>query len=408
MLTQIAGKPVPFEGIYQHVYMKDIPMSEFVPLAPGESIEREFDIASTADLTSGGAFTISSQGLIPYAEENSTDLTGAMAFEANDLKMEVDGAVAATVEKAIKSLDRRTRLTNSCTGAQRTATERAIQLSAQLSQRSAQVAQNNPAKVLEYFKSDSAQTRQGVARRFAAVGAESTVGGGRTTYDCTDRMGRCRPNTIAYTLPSMNHMTNCPIFYRMPALTNVCHGQDQATTVLHEITHNPAIISPHCTDHAYGYQNIRRLSAAQAFQNADTFSLFANGMYLAGLALLHSLHIVGHNLIFKCSCARRLLEETSVENELRKFGLRPSKVRVMVLRSLQLPPFIGSCTYILCIHMMNEFVPQYFQDSLGIVNKGYVPNFLTNSPRLFKVNHRGRLLRILLKVCLKMCTVFTK
>ncbi|EAS27496.3 metalloproteinase 8 [Coccidioides immitis RS] len=274
------GNAVQFEGIYQHIYMTDLPDEDFISLTPGESIEREVDIATTADLTQGGAFTISSQGLIPFAEVDSNEVTGAMAFHANDLEMDVDGAVAATVEKAIKPVDKRSRLTNSCTGQRRTATVRAIQASAQLSQRSAQVAQNNAQKLREYFKQTDQRTRQLVVNRFTAVARESTVNGGRTTYDCTDRMGHCQPRTIAYTLPAQNHITNCPIFYQMPLLTNRCHGQDQATTVLHEITHNPAIVQPHCLDHGYGYQAVRRLNAQQSLQNADTYSLFANAVHV--------------------------------------------------------------------------------------------------------------------------------
>ncbi|WEW60289.1 ammonium transporter [Emydomyces testavorans] len=275
------GQPVKFEGMLQRILMSDLPESVFVPLAPGETIEKEFDIASTSDLAMGGAFTVSSEGLIAFAEGNGTTLTGAMAYKTNTLNLDVDGAQAAQVAKAIQPISQRTNIQSDCTGDQARAVRTALQNSARLSQQSAQAARSNSRKVQEYFRRNDQQTVRTVAARFEAVSRESSsTNGGRTKYFCVDHNRGCRPNVLAYTYPSRNEVTSCPSFYQLPPLTNRCHGQDQATTVLHEFTHCPGVYSPFCEDHAYGYANIMRLTPERAIQNADTYSLFANSVHV--------------------------------------------------------------------------------------------------------------------------------
>jgi deuterolysin len=62
----------------------------------------------------------------------------------------------------------------------------------------------------------------------------------------------------------------------MPEKDSRCHADDQPFVTLHEITHLRQIKG---TDDygVYGYQAVRRLSAAQNLNHADTYALFANG-----------------------------------------------------------------------------------------------------------------------------------
>jgi Deuterolysin metalloprotease (M35) family. len=88
----------------------------------------------------------------------------------------------------------------------------------------------------------------------------------------------CETNVLAYTLPSQNVIANCDIYYSdLPALTNKCHNQDQATTTLHEFTHAPGVYSPGTEDNGYGYSAATALSSADAVLNADSYALYANG-----------------------------------------------------------------------------------------------------------------------------------
>jgi hypothetical protein len=83
---------------------------------------------------------------------------------------------------------------------------------------------------------------------------------------------------LAYTLPSQNVIAYCNIFFTaLPALSGTCHAQDQATTILHEETHAPAVYSPGTQDNGYGYTAATSLSSSQAVANADSYALYANG-----------------------------------------------------------------------------------------------------------------------------------
>ena len=103
---------------------------------------------------------------------------------------------------------------------------------------------------------------------------------GETSYHCIDALGACQPGVLAYTLPARDFIVNCPLFFSdLPALTNRCHGQDQATTVLHEMTHAPGVFGDGTEDHGYGYRAVTALSRADALDNADSYTLFANGEF---------------------------------------------------------------------------------------------------------------------------------
>lgn len=52
-----------------------------------------------------------------------------------------------------------------------------------------------------------------------------------------------------------------------------------ATTTLHEYTHAPGVYSPGTDDNAYGYSASVALSSSKAVLNADSYALYANGMW---------------------------------------------------------------------------------------------------------------------------------
>lgn len=272
-----AGNEVPFDGIFYSYLLKDIPSNSFTTLEPGASAGSAFDIASTSDLSEGGEYTVSTQGVFAIAEGEGTELTGAIKFKSNNLKIEVDGKAAAKVNKAIKPLDKRANVDAGCTGAEKDALLAALQSSAQLA--SAAASHSDDAKFQEYFKTTDANAKQTVAARLNAVAQESSSSSsGVTQYYCTDPYGYCSDNVLAWTLPTQNIVSNCPLYYSaLPPLTGECHAQDQAGTTLHEFTHANGVYSPYCEDHAYGYEASTALPSAQALQNADSYALYANG-----------------------------------------------------------------------------------------------------------------------------------
>lgn len=273
---------------YKHT---DLKPTYFISLPPKGTVEHSFDIASTHDLSRGGKFTLKAEGMVPLAEENGTTITGAAKYNSNELHMDIDGNKAASVERAMGIVKRSGPLTRigkrtsidmqSCSNRQELqALTAALRASAQLSSMAAQAVQQNQEKYMEYFKDP--QYAQTVQSRFQSVAQESSsTSGGGTTYHCTDLMNGCEQGVLAYTLPSQNEVFNCPIYYSdLPPLSNECHAQDQATTTLHELTHNPAVQEPFCEDNGYGYERATALSAEKAVQNADSYALFANGKFL--------------------------------------------------------------------------------------------------------------------------------
>jgi deuterolysin len=273
----LSGTKIPFEGIKIRLLTSGLSTDDFTPLAAGETKTVTVETASLHTLSDGGDFDVFAQGLLPYAEEGSTELVGNFAYDSNKLTMAVDGALAATVAKAIQ---KRTTIGSSCTGSKLSAVRTALSNCNRLATAASSAAKSG-SKLQEYFKSTSSSTSNTVSARLTAVARDcGSTSSTTTSTNCNDPYQGCSSNVLAYTVPSQNFITYCGIFFsELPALASTCHGQDQATTVLHEETHAPAVYSPGTDDLGYGYSAATRLSASQALLNADSYALYANGEY---------------------------------------------------------------------------------------------------------------------------------
>ncbi|KAF2733840.1 hypothetical protein EJ04DRAFT_512870 [Polyplosphaeria fusca] len=268
---------VPFEGIKIRLLTSGLGEEDFLPLGVGETKTVTVETASLHTLSDGGDFDVFATGLIPFAEEGSTELAGNFAYESNKLSMAVDGALAATVAKAIQ---KRTVVGSSCTGSKLSAVRTALSNCQRLATSAASAASAGT-KLDTYFKSTSSSVKSQVSSRLTAVARDCGGSGSATSTNCNDPYQGCSSNVLAYTVPSQNFITYCGIFFsELPALASQCHGQDQATTVLHEETHAPAVQSPGTDDLGYGYAAATRLSTSQALNNADSYALYANAIYL--------------------------------------------------------------------------------------------------------------------------------
>jgi deuterolysin len=187
--------------------------------------------------------------------------------------MSIDGAQAATVAKAIV---KRTTIGSSCTGSKLSTVRTALSNCARLATAAASAASSGT-KLTTYFKTTSSAST--ISARLRAVSSDCSGATSKTTTNCNDPYSGCSSNVLAYTVPSASFITYCPIFFSaLPALASQCHGQDQATTVLHEETHANSVYSPGTDDLGYGYAAATKLSANQALNNADSYALYANGM----------------------------------------------------------------------------------------------------------------------------------
>ena len=278
-LTTIPDTEVPFEGIKIRLLTTGLTPDAFTPLAAGETKELTVETAALHTLNDGGVFDVFAAGSLPYAEADSTELVGTLAYESNKLSMNIDGALAAKVSKAL-DLRRRTAVSSDCTGSKLSAVRTALSNCVSLANAAASAARSGT-KLSTYFRSTSSSVASTVAARLTAV-AGDCGGGSRTETHCTDQYQACSSNVLAYTAPAANFIAYCNLFFTaLPALASTCHGQDQATTVLHETTHAPGVYSPGTDDYAYGYNNAIRLSTSQAVLNADSYALYANGEFLS-------------------------------------------------------------------------------------------------------------------------------
>ncbi|KAF1995534.1 hypothetical protein P154DRAFT_580729 [Amniculicola lignicola CBS 123094] len=272
-----ATQKVPFEGIKLRLLISALGEDDFISLGVGESKTFNVETAALHTLSEGGKFEVTAQGVLPYAEVGTTQLAGNLIYQSNTLSIDVDGAIAATVVKAIA---KRTTVGSSCTGSKLTAVRTALTNCQRLASAAASAASAGT-KLQTYFKSTTTATKNTVSGRLTAIASDCGGSGRATTTNCNDPYAACSSNTLAYTVPSQNFITYCGIFFsELPALSSTCHAQDQATTVLHEEAHAPGVYSPGTDDLGYGYAAATRLSTSQALNNADSFALYANAVYV--------------------------------------------------------------------------------------------------------------------------------
>ena len=216
--------------------------------------------------------------MLQFAEETGTKLVGSVPYHSNKLNTHIDGPAAAAIRNA--RIAKRTAIQSDCEGERGDAVIAAEKNCVDLSNAAAEVAKSGPAeKVEEFFKDSSDEVRSQIADVLTKVAGEcGTTDGGASQTFCTDANNDCADRVLAYTIPSQSTITYCDLFFNdLPALTNSCHEQDQATTVLHETTHLSEIAGT--DDLGYGYDNIQKLSTQDSLNNADSYAVFANSIY---------------------------------------------------------------------------------------------------------------------------------
>jgi deuterolysin len=273
-----AEEKVPFDGLRLRVSTNNLEESAFQILPAGESIEASFDIAVAHDLSAGGDFKVLTEGAFAYANLDSTEIAGAVPFISNSVQAAVNGEQAGKIRRDYQELAKRTVVQSDCTGTRRTATITALNNCASLARTAATNAQSNNAKMTEYFKSSTTSTKNTVATVFNNIASQcGSTTSGSSRYYCSDILSACSNGVLAYTYPATSQMVNCPLFFSgLSALSSTCHAQDQATTVLHEMTHLTSVKGT--SDYGgYGYNFVRSLSASQNLNHADTYTLFAQG-----------------------------------------------------------------------------------------------------------------------------------
>ncbi|KOS17272.1 Neutral protease 2 -like protein [Escovopsis weberi] len=291
---------VAFDGIRLRIATHFLEETEFQELPAGQSITVTIDVAQAHDLSSGGIYKVLASGAFSFAEEGSTELVGSVAYESNHLWVDVDGEAAAASHdthhshEAYPSHDaqhshdarrshseKRSTIQNDCAGYKMGVSQSGLRNCADMARRAQQAATWGSAeKLVEYFKSSSDHVRQTVSDVFGRVAAEcDTNNPGVSKLHCSDVMGACRTNVLAYTSPTDALMVYCDLYFQvLPATTMACHEQDQATTDIHEATHLYQIKGT--LDYGgYGYDFVRSLPGEKNLNHADTYALYANAIW---------------------------------------------------------------------------------------------------------------------------------
>lgn len=128
-----------------------------------------------------------------------------------------------------------------------------------------------------WFKSTSVESKVRTIYN-DVVGIQSTS----PSIYCTDVYGDCSDGSaLLYTVPSANTIVPCPNngFWGFPEYATTCANDDydRAGSILHEATHLYGT-----NDYAYGSAAARKLTAAQAAANADTYEMYAGSVRLGG------------------------------------------------------------------------------------------------------------------------------
>ncbi|XXG98043.1 hypothetical protein Hte_004360 [Hypoxylon texense] len=287
-VTDGAGSEVPFRGIHASIQHDALTSEHFLLLKASESVSTLISAAAVHEFTGSGTYTFSATGLMPVAPAGSTKLSGpAPILQSNSVSLHVDMVAAAEVPKALsfRALEERTNVQDGCNATQLAASTAALANCETLALAAAvDAADPSSARFVEYFKTNSSATRQTVVDRLTAAAQEcSTTNSGPSRYFCYDYYGICETEgpLNAYTKWDFDFVIMCPLFYdTLPPLPQGCHRQDQATTTIHEITHCEDVFPPHTNDFVYGYNESVALSPELALLNADTYSLYANAVYL--------------------------------------------------------------------------------------------------------------------------------
>ena len=149
----------------QRIATSSLTEDSFKSIAAGETIEVEIELAELYDLSKSGKYNVLAQGVIEYAEGDSTALSGAvLSYSSNQLSIDVDAAKTAKIETALQSLTKRTAVQSDCSGTRLTAIRTALSNCNKLATAAATAATSGSAsKFQEYFKTTSSTTRSTVA-----------------------------------------------------------------------------------------------------------------------------------------------------------------------------------------------------------------------------------------------------
>lgn len=285
LLTSNLANQIPFLGIHVYPITTNVQEDALQTIGVNEFIETEWDPAEVHDLSAGGRFDYLVRGQFLVAGPNSTVITGSIPFTST-LSIEIDGTTASGIHQGYQAtLDKRSLMGDTCLPEQSKQLRGVEKICNKLALQAAEVAKTKNSitdrYMKEYFKATDTATRTEVRKVFEKAAQECIPKGSYGEFHCaTKKSRRCTGKIYAYTtrLENAQHwwVAFCPEYFaELVTQATRCFQDDQATTMLHEMTHIKEIKGTH--DHAYNYPNVTFLTAKKALDNADNYAIFANG-----------------------------------------------------------------------------------------------------------------------------------
>ncbi|TLD34786.1 neutral protease 2 [Venturia nashicola] len=273
-----SGGETSFIGVHPRVRQDGTLKKEsFRSLKEGKSVEYTLDAAKLYDLSAGGAFEISAEGVLPYSQPGKKKISGEATYKSNTVTLNVN---SDEVKQAKRDLERRNRMQPDCTAARRDQASNALAVCSNIAFVAGEKAlKGSVDQFARYFRTGDPNIRRIVSERFHAVADECAARSNKASTFCTDQRKLCRSDYISYTLGV--DITNCDLYWTFPLVNNKCHGVGQATTTIHEMTHVDGLYGQATDDFPghYGWPALMDLAPQQAIMNGDNYGYYANAVY---------------------------------------------------------------------------------------------------------------------------------
>ncbi|KAH6868159.1 neutral protease 2-like protein [Alternaria rosae] len=290
MFANNSSTKVPFEGIRKvHLDADNLSTHDFLVLGAGDKKEFTIEAASLHDLSNGGSFDVFANGILHYANTNSTELVGHLEYNSNKLIITVNGTEAANHKSVAERADNPHDCESAYSSPLQTRTNADVGFTAsmlrdlakaqsncqELASGAAAAARDGHPRLETFFHSSSSATRNELSARFSAVARECAKPS--LNIYCQDRLNHCKGSLLAYYGARGFGITFCDSYWnKPPVVEGNCLAKDQGNILLHEMTHASEVYNPSTLDWAYEYWPSVELSSRKALNNADSHKLFAN------------------------------------------------------------------------------------------------------------------------------------
>ncbi|KAH6647407.1 deuterolysin metalloprotease [Truncatella angustata] len=288
LVDDAEGNALPFDGIYVNYKKSGLAPEHFQTIQPGETVTASVNAAKTYNLDGVAEAQVTAIQGFKYIEgteapETLADTQFCESVSSAPATITPDQSSVAETHISTVGADFNSRIKkrditySSCTTAQTTSLKTSVTDAISLATNAKTAAASSLYYYTTWFKSTSVLTKvQTIYQDVVNVRTTSPK------ISCTDTYSDCTDGTaLLYTVPSANVIVPCPNngYWDFPELATTCtdFDYDKAGSILHEMTHLYGT-----DDYAYGPTAAKKLTAAQAAANADTYEMYSNSVRLKG------------------------------------------------------------------------------------------------------------------------------